>query len=209
MIKDIKDLKEGSILSECSHYIIQSCDSEKAIVRHFESGETTMISLGYLQRFTDSADFYSKVVKVTKENRRDGALGIRSIFECIHSNKVFTVCFKKQDKVKSKKQYNDEVAKVIEDFSTKIEKVKNSKKGVAEASKSLILELMSNPVLPFIEGEDRVLRGYKTQFESRDGKYQCVDMDIEKTDKENGIRSVNINTIKWLIYEGIKYVVEE
>lgn len=207
MIEDIKQLKKGAVISESSHYIIKSCDSEKAIVKHFESGYTTIISLGYLQNYTDSADLYSKVIKVTKEDKKEGTLGIRSIFEGIHSSKVFTVCFRKQDKPKSKKQYDEEVAEVIEDFSTKIEKVKNSKKGVTEASKSLISELMSNPILPYIEGEDRVLRGYKIQFESRDGKYQCVDMDIEKTDKESGIRPVNINTIKWLIYDGIKYEV--
>lgn len=44
--------------------------------------------------------------------------------------------------------------------------------------KNLITELVNNPVLPYEEGEDRVLRGYKIQFESRDGRYDCVDMDI-------------------------------
>lgn len=60
----------------------------------------------------------------------------------------------------------------------------------------------------FIEGEDRVLRGYKMQFVSRDGKYKCLDMDIERSSKEDGIRLVNINTIKQLIFNGVKYVVE-
>lgn len=55
------------------------------------------------------------------------------------------------------------------------------------------------------DGEDRVLRGFKIQFESRDGRYNCVDMDIEDN---NNIRPVNINTIKWLIIGGTKYVVE-
>lgn len=63
---------------------------------------------------------------------------------------------------------------------------------------------VTNPVLPYEEGEDRVLRGYKIQFESRDGRYDCVDMDIVRTDKESGIRPVNINTIKWLIFNGVK-----
>lgn len=207
MIKDIKQLKEGAVLSESSHYIIQSFDSEKAVVKHFESGEDTIIGLNYLRKFTNSADLYSEVIKVTKEDKKDGTLGIRSIFEGIHSDKVFTVCFKKQDKPKSKKQYDSEVAKMIDDFSAKIEKVKNSKKGVTEASKALVSELLDNPILPYVEGEERVLRGYKIQFDSRDGKYQCVDMDIEKTEKEAGIRPVNINTIKWLIYDGIKYEV--
>ena len=207
MIKDIKQLKEGAVLSESSHYIIQSLDSEKAVVKHFESGEDTIIGLNYLQKFTNSADLYSEVIKVTKEDKKDGTLGIRSIFEGIHSGKVFTICFKKQDKPKSKKQYDSEIAKMIDDFSAKIEKVKNSKKGVTEASKALVSELLDNPILPYVEGEERVLRGYKIQFDSRDGKYQCVDMDIERTEKEAGIRPVNINTIKWLIYDGIKYEV--
>lgn len=30
-------------------------------------------------------------------------------------------------------------------------------------------------ILPYEEGEDRVLRGFKIQFESRDGRYNCVD----------------------------------
>lgn len=37
---------------------------------------------------------------------------------------------------------------------------------------------------------------------------EMADMDITKTDKESGIRSVNINTIKWLIFNGVKYIVE-
>lgn len=60
----------------------------------------------------------------------------------------------------------------------------------------------------YIEGEDRVLRGYKMQFVSRDGKYKCMDMDIERTEKETGERLVNINTISQLIYNGVKYIVE-
>ncbi len=81
-----------------------------------------------------------------------------------------------------------------------IEQINQLKQG------SIISE--SSHFLPYEEGEDRVLRGYKIQFESRDGRYDCVDMDITKTDKESGIRPVNILTIKWLIYNGVKYVVE-
>jgi hypothetical protein len=94
-----------------------------------------------------------------------------------------------------------------------IEQINQLKQGsvISESShyiKNLITELVNNPVLPYEEGEDRVLRGYKIQFESRDGRYDCVDMDITKTDKESGIRPVNINTIKWLIFNGVKYIVE-
>ena len=90
-------------------------------------------------------------------------------------------------------------------FCTDIDKVKSSKKGVADRAKTLITELIKEPILPYEQGEDRVLRGFKIQFESRDGRYNCVDMDI---DGEDNIRPVNINTIKYLIIGGTKYVVE-
>jgi hypothetical protein len=164
--------------------------------------------MSYLKHYTDSADFYNEEVKVTKEDKKDGTLGIRSIWENIHSGQVFTVCFKKQDKPKSQKKLNAEISSLIESFSNEIGNVKNNKKGVANCAKQLIEELVNNPILPYEEGEERVLRGYKIQFSSRDGRYDCVDMDITKTDKESGIRPVNINTIRYLIYNGVKYVVE-
>ena len=207
MINDIKQLKEGAVLSENSHYIVQSFNSETAIVKHFENMENTAIGLGYLQKFTNSADLYSKVVKVTREDKKDGTLGIRSVWENIHSGQVFTVCFKKQDKPKSQKRLNAEIATLINDFSNQIDTIQKNKKGVADAAKRFAEELIKNPILPYEEGEERILRGFKIQFESRDGRYDCVDMDIEQTERESGVRPVNINTVKWLIYDGVKYEV--
>lgn len=208
MIERINQLKQGSIISEGSHYIVNKVSPSTAWLTHFESGEEVQIGIGYLKHYTDSADFYNEEVKVTKEDKKDGTLGIRSIWENIHSGQVFTVCFKKQDKPKSKRKLQEEIDAIVEQFSNSIDTVKNNKKGVANAAKSLITELVNNPVLPYEEGEDRVLRGYKIQFESRDGRYNCVDMDIQQTDKESGVRPVNINTIKYLIFNGVKYVVE-
>ena len=208
MIEKIIQLKQGSIISESSHYIVNKVSNSNAWLTHFESGEEVQIGMSYLKHYTDSADFYNEEVKVTKEDKKDGTLGIRSIWENIHSSQVFTVCFKKQDKPKSQKKLNAEISSLIESFSNEIDNVKNNKKGVANCAKQLIEELVNNPILPYEEGEERVLRGYKIQFSSRDGRYDCVDMDITKTDKESGIRPVNINTIKYLIFDGVKYVVE-
>lgn len=201
-------LNVGDVLSESSHYIVEHVHSDRVDVVHFESGDTTMISTDYLHKYANSGDHYDKVVEVTKEDKKDGTPGIRGIFEDIHSGQVFTVCFKKQDKPKSNKAYNEEVANLVKTFSEEIDTVKNSKKGVANKAKELIEHLLNNPILPYVEGEERVLRGYKIQFVSRDGRYNCVDMDIEKTDKESGVRPVNILTIEWLIYNGVKYVVK-
>lgn len=208
MIEQINQLKQGSIISESSHYIVNRVSGSTAWLTHFESGEEVQIGMSYLRNYTNSADLFETTVKVTKEDKKDGTLGIRSIWENIHSGQVFTVCFKKQDKPKSKRKLQEEIDAIVEQFSNSIDAVKNSKKGVANAAKNLVTELVNNPVLPYEEGDERVLRGYKIQFESRDGRYDCVDMDITKTDKESGIRPVNILTIKWLIYNGVKYIVE-
>lgn len=208
MIEKINQLKEGAVISESSHYIVKRISGSNAWLQHFESGEEVQIGVSYLRSYTHSADLYNEEVKVTKEDKKDGTLGIRTIWEGIHSGQVFTVCFKKQDKPKSKRRLEEEIELLVNQFFADIDKVKASKKGVTERAKYLISSLVTDPILPYVEGEERVLRGYKIQFESRDGRYNCVDMDIERTEKENGIRPVNINTIKWLIYNGVKYVVE-
>ena len=208
MIEQINQLKQGSIISESSHYIVNRVSGSTAWLTHFESGEEVQIGMSYLKNYTNSADLFETTVKVTKEDKKDGTLGIRSVWEGILSGQVFTVCFKKQDKPKSKKKLNEEINHLVNQFSEDIDKVKANKKGVAERAKQLITELVREPILPYEEGEERVLRGYKIQFESRDGRYNCIDMDIARTEKEAGIRPVNILTIKWLIFDGIKYIVE-
>ena len=45
-----------------------------------------------------------------------------------------------------------------------IDQVKASKKGIADWAKKTLHALMSNPIPKIVEGEDRVLRGYKIQF---------------------------------------------
>lgn len=208
MIEQVNQLKQGSIISESSHYIVNRVSGSTAWLTHFESGEEVQIGVSYLKNYTNSADLFETTVKVTKEDKKDGTLGIRSIWENIHSGQVFTVCFKKQDKPKNRRKLQEEIDAIVEKFSNSIDTVKNNKKGVANAAKTLVTELVNNPVLPYEEGEERVLRGYKIQFESRDGRYNCVDMDIVKTEKESGVRPVNINTIQYLIFDGVKYVVE-
>ena len=205
---DVNQIKVGDIFSEESHYKVTAKLSNSIYFQHIESGTEVTIERSYVEKLLNTADQFTEVKEVTKEDKKDGTPGIRTIFEGIHSGQVFTVTFKKQDKPKSKKQYDAEVSAIVEQFSNSIDSVKNSKKGVANAAKNLVTELLNNPILPYVEGETRVLRGFKLQFESRDGKYRCLDMDIERTDKESGERLVNINTISELIYNGIKYIVK-
>lgn len=201
----VKNFKVGDVLSESSHYVVTGIYGNDTVLKHQESGDSVHINKMYIEKYLESADEVINEVKVTKEDKKDGTLGIRSIFESIHGTQVFTVCFKKQDTPKSQKKLNAEIATLISDFSNEIDTIQKSKKGVADAAKRFAEKLIIHPILPYEEGEDRVLRGFKIQFESRDGRYNCVDMDIEDN---NNIRPVNINTIKWLIIGGTKYAVE-
>lgn len=206
----IQNIKVGDVISETSHYKIEElyAGGAGAICIHLESGDRVHIGQEYIKNYCQSADEYSEVKEVTREDKLDGTPGIRTIFEGIHSSEVFTVVFKKQDKKKTKKQIKEEQEQQIQDAISLIEKAKSQKKSMAVAYAEALTFIQQNPVKDYIEGESRTLRGYKVQFQSRDGRYDCVDMDIEKTEKENGIRPVNINTIESLIYRGIKYIVK-
>jgi len=207
-MKDINKLNYGSILSEVSHYRVVSIGGEYVEMIHDESGDRVKLSPSYIKGFLQSADEVLETIMVTKEDKKDGTLGIRSIFERINGPEVFTVCFKKQDKPKSTKRINEEITALADAFAARIDTIKTQKKGVAEAAKSFITSLIAHPSLPYEEGEERILRGYKIQFTSRDGRYDCIDMDIPRNEKEAGIRPVNINSLKWLILNGVKYIVQ-
>lgn len=201
---DIKDLKTGDIFSENSHYILTSKNDKKKeyIFEHTESKMSVRLTEQYILDLLKTANSYSKEVEVTKEDSKSGP-GIRTIWENIHSQQVFTVCFKKQDKPKTAKSIAEEQGNIRRIATEKIEKAKKAKKSIADAYEEALAYVQSNPVLEYLPGEDRILKGYKTQFSSRDGRYDCMDIDIKE------LRPVNINTINWLVYDGVKYTVKD
>jgi hypothetical protein len=205
---NLREIEVGDIFSEESHYVVKEVKSESVVFKHLESGKTANLSNEYVYNMLNTSDQYEKEVKVTREDKKDGTPGIRTIFEGIKSSEVFTVVFKKQDKAKTKKQFESEKEAQRMEAISMIDKAKRQKKSMATAYKEALEFVQSNPIKDYTEGEDRVLRGFKIQFVSRDGKYRCMDMDIEKTEKDTGERLVNINTISQLIYNGVKYTVE-
>ena len=85
----------NDVLSEVSHYKVIGINADDSIrVVHTESGDVVNIGEFYVRNYIKSGDNYDREVEVTKEDKKDGTLGIRSIFEGIHSGQVFTVCFK-------------------------------------------------------------------------------------------------------------------
>lgn len=205
---NIKEIEVGDIFSEESHYIVNKVAKDKVEFLHLESGKKVTLSNEYVANLLNTSDQYDNEVKVGKEDKKDGTPGIRTIFENIKSSEVFTVVFKKQDKPKTKKAIEAEKETQRNEAVAIIDKAKKAKKSMATAYKEALEFIQNNPIKDYIEGEERVLRGYKMQFVSRDGKYRCMDMDITRTDKETGERLVNINTISQLIYNGTKYIVD-
>lgn len=205
---NVSEIRVGDVFSEESHYNVKSIGKDSIVFIHLESGKEVKLSISYVQGLLNTSDQFHETKEVTREDKKDGTPGIRTIFESIKSSEVFTVVFKKQDKPKTKKQINEEREAQREKAIELIDKAKKQKKSMAVAYKTALEYIQDNPILDYVEGEERVLRGFKLQFVSRDGKYRCLDMDIERTSKETGERLVNINTIKWLIFGGKKYIVK-
>ena len=205
---NLSEIEVGDIFSEESHYTVKKINADTIIFHHLEGDKDVSLSKKYVQSLLNTSDQYHEVKEVTREDKKDGTPGIRTIFESIKSSEVFTVVFQKQGKPKTKKQFNEEKEAQREAAVAMIYKAKKQKKSMATAYKEALEFIQDNPIFDTIEGERRVLRGFKLQFVSRDGKYRCLDMDIERTSKESGERFVNINTISELVYNGIKYVVK-
>lgn len=175
-----------------AYQVCELTDNENRLIEFITKAQST--SGG------DSDEFYELVIKkiVEETNWREGSTKAVLLIADAEPHRVGY-------------SYNDRVVNNQIDWREAIaliDKAKRQKKSMAVAYKEALEFIQNNPVKDYIEGEDRVLRGYKMQFVSRDGKYKCMDMDIKRTGKETGERYVNINTISHLIYNGVKYVVE-
>lgn len=202
----LREIEVGDIFSEESHYVVKKINRDNIVFNHLESGKDVTLNNKYVEELLNTSDQYEKEVKVTREDKKDGTPGIRTIFEGIKSSEVFTVAFIKQDSPKTKKVIETEMEEVRKHALDMINKAKTAKKSMAKAYEEALEYVQKNPVLDYVPGEKRVLRGYKMQFVSRDGKYRCLDMDITSGSAE---RLVNINTITELVYNGVKYIVEK
>lgn len=209
----INDVRKGDIFSEISHYTVTEVNKTSVVLTHHESKNNITLDHKYVENLLSSADQYQTEVEVTKEDGRpdkDGNVreGIRTIWENIHSSEVFCVCFQKQDTPISAKKLKEAQQAQIAAAVAEIEATAKAKKGVALKAAEVLENIQNNPILPYTPGEDRILRGYKVQFSSRDGRYDCIDMDLADDGKNSNLRAVNINTLLWLVYKGVKYVVK-
>lgn len=194
--------RKDEILSEVSHYKIKDFQGTDVILEHFESGSNVKISNEYLEKHCLSGDTFGKEVKVTKDDKKDGTLGIRSLFVNIDNKDVFTVSFVTTDVAKTKKQYKEEVDAVTAQLSEALETAKANKKSMTVVAEEFVKGLIDNPILETVPGKERILRGFKLKPDTTTGYYLVMDMDEGKP------KRVNILKILWLIHNGIKYIVQ-
>jgi hypothetical protein len=222
----LDEIEVGDVFSEESHYVYVGKNQNAYQFKHLESNQVVNLDSKYVSELLTTADQYDEEVVVGREDKlwttkqieeakkkgqleadanvREGDLklkGIRSIWSDIHTTKVFSVCFDKKGKELSKKAFNTAKEKQIE---SALQMIGSGKVTMADALK----QIQDNPVLQIEKGEERVLRGYKVQFASINGFYDVVDMDILDDGKGANLRKVNINEIKWLVIDNVKYVVE-
>ena len=232
----LNEIQVGDVFSEESHYVYlgkknTGVDNNGNIqatyqFKHLESQKTVNLDERYVAKLLQTADQYEKEEEVGREDKlwtpkqleeakkkgtlaadstvREGDVrvkGIKNLWADIHTTKVFSVCFDKKGKELSKKAYNAAREKQIQDTLVLIS---SGKVTLEDAIKAI----QDNPIVPVEKGEERILRGYKVQFASNNGFYDVVDMDLEDDGKGSNLRKVNINEIKWLVIDGVKYTVE-
>lgn len=221
----VADISKGDVFSEQSHYKFLGKSGDKYQFKHLESDNVINLDSQYVSDLLKTADQFDSEIEVGREDKfwtakqiadakiTDGSVrvgdlkqkGIRSIWADIHSQQVFTVNFNKQSKELSTKALQEEKTKQLAAALSKIEKAQKNKTGVLQAASEAISLLIDNPIIPITKGEERTLRGYKTQFQSINGQYDVVDMDIETGMNK---RVVNVNEINWLVFNGVRYVVK-
>lgn len=160
------------------------------------NGETFECDLDSVSKlFVESTDFFTEEKIVNKTD-------LQNLFHTIQPKDLFTVCFTKQEKMLSKKQIEDNKSKQLTDLTSKILKAKKDKKNVTNIALEALREAIDNPVLDYVDGEERVLKGFKINNELIGSCYRVFD--FEKKD----IRNVNPSSILWIIHNGIKYILK-
>ena len=56
MIQKVSSLKEGSIISESSHYVVTGIYGNDTVLKHQESGDSVHSTKMYIEKYLESAD---------------------------------------------------------------------------------------------------------------------------------------------------------
>lgn len=231
---DLNQMEYGDVFSELSYYVLtaQNPIRESYSFTNLQSGESVQLGGTYVRKYLISSSQYLETVKVglndklwtknqidkaeasgeiEKNSVRVGDVrvpGILTIWSNI-GNKCFKAIFKKKDKDKTKKALKEEKENRVRQFLFAIEEAEVLGNSISAVVERYTTELIENPILPFIEGEDREFHGYKLEHVSKDGKYRCVDLKLDpEDDHSKGIRQITVSNIKELVVDNVRYIRE-
>ncbi len=201
MIKDVSKVKKGDFLSETTYYEVTGKSYDTVIVRVLGQGGNLSIGNSVVEQHLHSANLFDSEVEVTKADKRDGTLGIRSLF-LEHGADICTVYFYKQDSVKKKGILKAEREAQIESAIALVKKARNGKRNMLDVAAEEFAKFQENPILEIVPGELRKMIGYKLAQDSKDGRYMFLDVEIMQP------RPVNVNTIVAFIKNNVRYYVK-
>ena len=178
-------LQPGNILGESQYYVVEKIAGDRVQLK--TDAGSVVVDKGYVEKYLNSAEQFTTEEKITKTQIADILINNPRI--------VMTVAFYKQDKPKTKKAFEAEK-------QTKIEEIKSAPIGKVE---SLLNDLIENPILTYIPGELRIMKGRHYGEIDELGRIQFVDMEI--ADKNN-MRQVDPRTVQWIIVGDKKYTLK-
>jgi len=185
----ISSLNPGAVLSELSFYRVKEVRGKEVILLDDRDNEITLNDK-YVEQLLSSADYFSKEEKKTKTELAE--LFIKS------SRVAMTVAFFKADQNKTKKAIAEETAKWT----------KEVKEAFLNKGESALAEFASKPVLDYVPGGLRVMKGRHYGDIDDLGRVHFVDMEIQNkpgTSTDARMRLVDPRTIQYLIVGGVKY----
>ena len=182
----LKSLKVNSVLSENSYFKVLSINKDNVTVID-TNGIKSNISNDYVEQILDSADYFTKEEKKTKTELADILLNNPRV--------AMTVTFYKQDKPKTKKAYDAEK-------SAKAQEIASAQFGRIQG---LIENLIDNPILTYVPGELRVIKGYHQGKLDDLGRVHFLDMELPGTNTASNMRQIDPRTIQTLIVNEVKY----
>ena len=148
-----------------------------------QDGKNIVVEESYLD-LLNSADRFEKEEKVTQT----------VLSEIVKSNPniAMSILFIKQSKPKSKKAYSQELEE-------RTEKVKQE---FLERGAVAIKNALTNPVLDYIPGEERLIKGYPTGTIAANGKYTFCDAEDGYMPKD----CIDPQTIMYIVVNNVKYI---
>lgn len=182
-------LTVGSILGESQYYEVEKIVGNQ--VQMACNGESVILSKEYVERFLQSADQFTTEEKVTGTDLINIILA--------NPRTVMSVYFQKADQNKTKKDIKEETEQWAKDVQAAF---------LAKGA-SAIEEYAQKPVIDYIPGEMRKMKGYFLGEQDERGRLKFIDMEKDKKGNKNIPKVIDPRTTQYVIVNNIKYTLKK